>query len=156
MMTIRIPGAGTLQLHRLVCDYNGTLARDGVLLPGVETLLHELAFDIDIQVITADTFGTVEANMTGLPVTVYVLRPGDQAAQKADLVLENGADTVVALGNGRNDAEMLKAAALGICLVEAEGAAMKTMQAADIVCRSAVEALELLSIPKRLVATLRT
>jgi len=50
----------------------------------------------------------------------------------------------------------LKAGALGICIMEAEGTSVQALQAADIVCRSAVEAINLLLHPKRLVATLRT
>jgi len=50
---------------------------------------------------------------------------------------------------------MLRDAALGICLTEAEGACVQTLQAADIVCRSAKDALNLLLNPKRLIATLR-
>ena len=35
MIDVAIPGFGRLALEHLVCDYNGTLARDGVLLDGV-------------------------------------------------------------------------------------------------------------------------
>ena len=35
MLTISIPGGATLDIEHLVLDYNGTLAVDGVLLPGV-------------------------------------------------------------------------------------------------------------------------
>lgn len=51
---------------------------------------------------------------------------------------------------------MLRDAALGICIIEAEGGCIKTLQVADIICRSAKEALNLLLSPKRLIATLRT
>ncbi len=62
---------------------------------------------------------------------------------------------VVAIGNGRNDRMMLDAAALGIAVCGAEGAAAETLEAADIVVGRIVDALDLLLHPKRLVATLR-
>jgi len=50
---------------------------------------------------------------------------------------------------------MLREAVLGICIIESEGASSTAIQAADVVCRSASEALSLLLNPKRLIATLR-
>ena len=59
MQTIPIPDFGTLTLATIVCDYNGTLAVDGVFLPGVKEAINRIT-DIDIHVITADTFGRAE------------------------------------------------------------------------------------------------
>ena len=42
MISISIPGSGSLNLDHLVLDYNGTLAVDGVLLPGVKETLQSL------------------------------------------------------------------------------------------------------------------
>jgi soluble P-type ATPase len=62
----------------------------------------------------------------------------------------------LALGNGRNDRLMLQAAALGIALIQREGAAAQTLTSADLVCTSVLDALALLTTPKRLTATLRS
>ena len=43
MIDIDIPGFGEIHLSDLVCDYNGTLALDGALLPGVAEALSRLA-----------------------------------------------------------------------------------------------------------------
>jgi soluble P-type ATPase len=63
------------------------------------------------------------------------------------------------VGNGRNDQLMLKEAALGIAVILEEGAAAATLNAtlnaADVVCTHIVSALELLTNPLRLMATLR-
>ena len=69
--------------------------------------------------------------------------------------LELGADSVVAIGQGANDAGMLKAAALGICVMSAEGAAGDTLLAADIVVPDIATAFDLLDKPKRIIASLR-
>jgi soluble P-type ATPase len=51
MQTIPIPDFGILTLATIVCDYNGTLALDGVLWPGVKEAINRIT-DIDIHVIT--------------------------------------------------------------------------------------------------------
>lgn len=155
MLSISIPGFADLQLVDLVSDFNGTLAEDGRLLPGIREVLVALAADLRIHVVTADTHGTAARELRDLPVSMEVIPPADQAAAKRAFVERLGASGVVALGNGRNDREMLAAAALGIAVVQAEGAAPETLASADVVVPTAVEALELLRRPQRLVATLR-
>jgi soluble P-type ATPase len=51
---------------------------------------------------------------------------------------------------------MLRAARLGLVVVESEGAAGEAVMAADVVLPSIVDALDLLLHPLRLTATLRT
>lgn len=155
MLSISIPGFGELRLVDLVSDFNGTLAQDGRLLPGVADVLAALAATLKIHVVTADTHGGSARELQGLPVSLTVLAPGGEAAAKRVLVERLGASGVVALGNGRNDREMLAAAAVGIAVAQGEGAAPETIAAADVIVPTAVEALELLRHPRRLVATLR-
>jgi soluble P-type ATPase len=62
---------------------------------------------------------------------------------------------VVAIGQGANDAGMLREAGLGICVLSPEGTAVETLMNADLVASSIFEALELLEKPLRIVATLR-
>jgi soluble P-type ATPase len=50
---------------------------------------------------------------------------------------------------------MIEAAALGIAVVQAEGAAVETLLAADVAVASVLDALDLLAAPLRLAATLR-
>jgi soluble P-type ATPase len=68
MISVDIPGFGALELAHLVLDYNGTLAIDGRLLPGVADALLDLAPSLRIHVVTADTFGLAKAELAGLPV----------------------------------------------------------------------------------------
>jgi len=156
MLHYTIPGFGELNLEHLVMDYNGTLAVDGSLLPGVDELLVQLSKQLTLHVITADTFGVVKSEMSDLPVMVKVLPLDDQDKAKQDYVRQLGAEKSVALGNGRNDRLMLETAALGVALVLGEGASIKSVLAADIVCVSIIDALMLLTNPKRLTATLRS
>jgi len=81
--------------------------------------------------------------------------PGDEGEQKAAYVRDLGAERVVAIGHGANDADMLNCAALGICVLSPEGAARETLSAADLIVPDIFAALELLDKPLRIVATLR-
>jgi soluble P-type ATPase len=155
MLEIPIPGRTVLRLTNLVMDYNGTLAVDGRLLPGVGERLEALASKLDLHVITADTFGQAAIETASLPVALQIIGAGDQAMAKKALVESLGANAVVALGNGANDRLMLETAALGICVLLGEGAATPTLMASDVVVKSPVDALDLLLHPGRLAATLR-
>jgi soluble P-type ATPase len=155
-MHIDIPGYRTYDLHHLVLDFNGTLARDGVPLRYTYELLKILSEKLTIHVVTADTFGSVTEALNEFPCTITILSEFDQHLQKKAYAEKLGAQQVIAIGNGRNDREMLKIAALSIGVVNEEGAAKEVLQNVDILCRSIIDALELFIYPKRLVATLRT
>lgn len=155
MPVLDIPGFGELSLSRLVLDYNGTLALDGELLPGVAERLSALAEDYEIHVLTADTFGSVEKALSGLPCRVAVIPKGGEAASKLDYVKGLGAGNCACLGNGANDRLMLAEAAIGIALVQSECAAVAALTAADLTAPDIRSALDLFLNPKRLAATLR-
>ncbi len=156
MIAIDIPGFRALRLAHLVLDYNGTLAADGELLPGVAAAIAALAAQMHIHVITADTFGRAARELASLPVDLVITAATAQAEAKFDFVTALGADNVVAIGNGRNDRRMLEAAALGIALIQREGASAETLCGADVVATDVLHALDLLRRPQRLVATLRS
>lgn len=84
MISIPIPGFADLQLVDLVCDYNGTLAHDGRLLPGVRDALTALAPDLRIHVVTADTHGGAARELQDLPLAIHVIAPADQASAQTD------------------------------------------------------------------------
>lgn len=155
MIEIEIPGRMHLQLSHLVLDYNGTLAEDGELLDGVVEKLEALSINLQLHVITADTHGTVEQKLSGLPCRLHIIAPVEQDSLKAEYIGSLGAQEVVAVGNGRNDHLMLKNAALGIALMQKEGLAVAAFIDADIICGNILDALDLLLKPDRLRATLR-
>jgi soluble P-type ATPase len=156
MIRVEIPGYRSLSLAHLVMDYNGTLAVDGCLEGGVADALQRLAPQIDIHVVTADTFGLAADQLRDTPARLVVLPPGGQDVAKRDYIDRLGCSATVAVGNGRNDRLMLAAAEVGIAVLLREGAAVETLAAADIVCAGIVPALELLLHPLRLTATLRS
>jgi soluble P-type ATPase len=155
MIELNIPGRGVVKLEHLVCDVNGTLALDGQLLPDIPIRLRNLRDRLAIHLLTADTHGQQTAIDQQLGLQSVRISPGAEGAQKADYILRLGADTVVAIGQGANDAGMLKAAAVGICVLSPEGAAIETLLNADLVVPDIQNAFELLDKPLRIVATLR-
>lgn len=155
MIEIHIPSWSTIRAEHLVLDYNGTLAIDGVLIPGVKARLNELAKTITIHVITADTFGLARVGLEGIACKLVTAQNENQSQQKLDYIMALDPNRVVAVGNGFNDSLMLEHAALGIALVQGEGASARALQSADLVCPSIADALDLLLKPLRIDATLR-
>lgn len=156
MIDLDIPGFGAFSIIHLVLDYDGTLALNGSLLPGVREVLGMLAPLLEIHVITADTFGIAAQHLSGLPVELTIIPEVDQAEAKLEYVRNLGAASVIAIGNGRNDRKMLEAAAIGIFTVQKEGGSLRALSRADVITTNVLDALELLRYPKRLVATLRS
>lgn len=155
MIELIIPGRGTIQLKHLVCDVNGTLAVDGQLHEGLPRLLNSLQDRLEIHLLTADTHGKQGIIDRQLGLQAKRVQPGQEARQKADYIIQLGADNVVAIGQGANDVAMLEAAVIGIGILSVEGIAQRTLLAADILVPDIYAALELLDKPLRIVATLR-
>ena len=155
MIELNIPGRGMVQLEHLVSDVNGTLAVDGRLIDGVSRGLLALQDRVRLHLLTADTHGRQETIDQQLGMTAVRIPPGQEARSKAEYVERLGAERVVALGQGANDAGMLRQAAIGVCILSAEGAAVETLTAADLVVPDILSALGLLENPLRLVASLR-
>lgn len=155
MLSIDIPGHGVLELEYLLLDLNGTIAHDGALLPGVAAAIAELGRVLEVVLVTADTHGRGREIAEELAIELRVIERGREADSKLDLVDELGAEKVAAIGNGANDALMLRDAALGIAVVGGEGASGSAVAAADVVTTGIEAALGLLLEPPRLIATLR-
>jgi len=156
MIELQIPGRGIIELDYAVFDVNGTLAVDGQLIRGVEPLIAQLRGKLEVRLITADTHGKQAEIDRQLKFTADRLKPGGhEREQKAEYVHALGAQKVVAIGNGGNDVDMLKVAALGIAVIGHEGAAFEVLSAADVVTHTIFDAIGLLLFPKRLIATLR-
>ncbi len=155
MIELNIPGRGEIRLEHLVSDVNGTLAIDGILPEGLVKRLSALRDRLTLHLITADTHGRQAVIDQQLNLRAVRLQPGAEAEQKAEYVRRLGAEKVIAIGQGANDAAMLKEAAIGICVLSTEGTAVAALLAADIVVRDIFEALDLLEKPLRLVASLR-
>ncbi|MBS1126047.1 MAG: Haloacid dehalogenase domain protein hydrolase type 3 [Nitrospirae bacterium] len=155
MIKIDVPGLGQLEIQHFVTDFSGTLSEDGEVLPGVRERLNELSDSLKVHILTSDTFGRARKELEGVNCILHVLEGEGHTAQKEQYVLSLGPQFVVAMGNGNNDAGMLKAASLSIAVCLKEGCAVEAMKSSDILITSPLDAIDLLLNPKRLVATLR-
>lgn len=157
MLTIDIPGRESLEIRHLVLDYNGTIAVDGKLLPELRERLQALQKCLEIHVLTADTYGTVRAQCEPLGLHIETFPQGGAARCKAEIVERLAQDgPVCCFGNGYNDYEMFKSAALAVAILETEGLSPQLLNEADVLVRNAADAFDLLLLPDRLRATLRT
>ena len=151
-LSVPIPGRGELRLEHLLLDVNGTLTSRGVLIDDVESRIESLRKVLDIQLVSADTFGTLDAIAERLRVGAMRAATGED---KLRVLNEWGHDRSAVIGNGANDVLVLDAAALGFVILGPEGASTAALRSADVVCASAADALDLLLDPKALSATLR-
>ncbi len=155
MLKIAIPGGETIDLKYLVLDYNGTIACDGILLPQIADRLNCLANLFEIYIVTADTFGHCQEQCKGINAKVHILKSESGTQEKQQLIAQLGPEQTVSIGNGTNDKDMLAMAKLGIAVLGDEGLSLEALQQAKIVVRDVKDALDLLLIPKRLIATMR-
>jgi soluble P-type ATPase len=152
-LLLEIPGRAPLTLEFLLLDVNGTLSDRGELIDGVDERLAAVREQLEPRLLSADTFGTLGtiAERLALPAQTVAT-----AMDKLAVLSELGANRCVAIGNGSNDREMLAEAALGIAIIGPEGCSAPTLSACDLVCRSILDALDLLRDPRALAATLRS
>ncbi len=152
-MKFDIQNFGKFEIKNIVLDFNGTIAKDGKIKEKIPYYFQKLSKDFEIYIITSDTHGSAASQLQNLPVKLQILTSSNHTQEKAEFVkkLKN----TFAVGNGNNDSLMLKESTLGVCVIEDEGAAAKSIINADIITKSVYNALELLLNPKRITATLR-
>src|SRR6266436_1940598 len=152
MIRIDIPQRGIIELQHAVFDVNGTLAVDGIPIPGVVDRLKALGEHLSLHVLTAGTHGNIAELERVLGFPLHIITTGEE---KLYYVEQLGPASVIAFGNGMNDVGMLRLAAIGVAILAGEGVASGALQAADVLVSGPLEAIELLLQPKRLIATLR-
>ncbi len=155
MFSIEIPGYGKLELEHFVTDFSGTLSEDGHLLAGVKNKLKKLSALFNVHVLTSDTFGRARDELKDIQCMLHILQGGNHVVQKEQYIKKLGTEMVVALGNGNNDIQMLRAAKLGIAVCLKEGCSREAINASEIFVLSPIDAFDLFLKPKRLIATLR-
>lgn len=154
-MIIDIPGRNKIEIKNIVFDFNGTIAIDGCLIDNVSKMINELSDKIDFHVITADTYGSVEKELSTTKCKLVKIGQNQQDISKLNYLKELGEEYTICVGNGRNDKLMLKEAVLGIALIQDEGVYVESLMAADVACKSIHDVFAMLKKPNRLKATLR-
>lgn len=157
MIVLEIPGYPTIRIEHVTFDYNGTLAVDGFLIDGLKEKIVALSKrNVDVYILTADTFGLVKEQCEDLPVNIEIFSKDNISEKKKKFVEKIGPETNIAIGNGKNDREMFEKSKISIVVMGKEGCCVTSMLAADIVVNTPMDALDLLLNNGRMVATLRT
>jgi len=144
-----------LNLKYLLLDYTGTLSEHGKLMDCVKDKLKLLHSEFEkIFVLTADTFGTAREELKNLPVETKILKHPTSKG-KLKIVNELGPEYCVAIGNGNNDIDMLKASKLSFAVINKDGCNAKLIDYADIVFKSTCDALDALIDPRIIISLLR-
>ncbi len=154
-MKMDIPGYGILEIHHVVLDLNGTLAIDGEISRAVTAKIAELSKHFRVIVTSSDTYGNLQELAEHLGIEAYPLKSDNASEEKRELISFIGAQHTIAIGNGYNDAEMLKEAVIGICIIGKEGTHRKALENADIIVTCIEDALDCILKPKRIIANLR-
>lgn len=155
MIAINIPGREAIDASNIVFDYNGTLAVNGRMNQNTIDVLIRLKEIADVYILTADTYGTVKSECINLGVKVKTFPKEGAAIFKREIV-EKLPGKSICIGNGYNDIEMFKAAALSIGVIGEEGFSGKLLAYSDIVVNSIDDAFNLLFNTERIKATLRS
>lgn len=154
-MDINIPGVGSFHLQNVIFDLNGTLAVDGKISEDIRQRIKKLSRQYRVVIASSDIHNNLETLAKELGVEAHILKSGEIAPQKAELMRQMGADITIAVGNGSNDWQMLREAALGIVVIGKEGASTKALLNADVIVPGIEEAIDCILTPLRLIATLR-
>ncbi|MGH4122191.1 MAG: HAD family hydrolase [Clostridium sp.] len=154
-MEINIPGRSNLEIKNVVFDYNGTLAVDGIMSEDVKKMLISISRELNIYIITADTYGNVRTQCKSLPVNVETFSKGNATIYKKEFVEKIGGEYTLAVGNGLNDVEMLKKAALSIAILGEEGCSSQAIINSHITCKDIKEVFNMILKKDRIRATLR-
>ncbi len=152
MLTLEIPGNKTYRIKDLVLDFNGTIAIDGKLITGVKEKIQKLSKLLDIYVLTGDQHHNAEKVLHNLAINIKVVHG---KKEKIEFINSIGNNHIVYIGNGLIDTKALKKSAIGICVIEKEGASTKALLSSDIVTINILDALDLLLVPCRLICTLK-
>lgn len=157
-IVIDIPGVGRRVIRTVVSDYTGTLSCYGKLVPGAKSRLRKLLKLVDLEIITADSYGTARQQLKGIAVP-NMLKERRHDIEKRNFVKRFALRNVAAFGNGNNDRLLLHAVrqggGLAIAVDNGEGCALDALLHANIFVVGAVNALNLLLKPTACKATLR-
>lgn len=155
MLKYKIPGRKDIEIKNIVFDYNGTIAVDGNIIEGVEESLLKLSKYVKLYILTADTYGTVKDECKNIDAKILTFPRENAGKSKREIVKKLNGEKTICIGNGFNDIPMFKEAIISIAVIEGEGASGELLSQADIVTRSIIDAIKIISNENRMKATLR-
>lgn len=153
-MIYTIPGTGDVELTTIILDLNGTVTVGGKIVEGVHERIRKLK-DLGFTIIflTGNTRNNADELAKELGIEWIF---ADTAVEKKRAAETFDVDTLVSIGNGHIDEQLMKLARLRIVTLQAEGVHVQTLLHSDIVVPHINDALDLFIDPQRLIATLRS
>lgn len=155
MLLYEIPGRENIEIENIVFDYNGTIAVNGKLIQGVEEAINTLSKSLNVFILTADTYGTVEDQCKGIKAKILTFPRENAGESKRDIVKKLGSSKTVTIGNGFNDVPMFKEAILSIGIIEGEGMSGSLIMESDIVVGNIIDGINIVGNKNMVKATLR-
>jgi soluble P-type ATPase len=154
LITIQRPGQEPLEIDFVLIDFEGTLASDCRVHPKAKDKINLLSKRTKIYILAKGEKERVEESLRRVKAEIFYSPEGETSQRKLDLLCRLGPARTVAIGNGLDDASMIKEACLGICVIGKEGASVETIKHANVVVPNVIDALDFLLKPLRQKATL--
>lgn len=157
MKEIDIPNYGKLIIKNIIFDLNGTLQFKGKISEAVVNKIEQLKEFYNIYLLSADTRGNLKELAKKLNVSYIKINPKKitEAEAKNNELIKLNKDNTIVVGNGNNDALMLKNAVISITVLGEEGATVKSILNSDVVVPNPISALDFLLDEKIMSGTLR-
>lgn len=76
------------------------------MVQGVEEKLNQLARDMKVYILTADTFSKAASECKGIDAELIILQQPIGTREKEKFIEALGPQNVVAIGNGTNDCQL--------------------------------------------------
>lgn len=157
MRKIIIPYHGEITIKNVIFDINGTIQFKGHISEELVQKFEELKKFYNIFLVSSDTRGNLKniAKKLGVNFKKVNTQGINDAEAKNNELKKLGKEVTVAVGNGNNDALMLKNAILGIAILGSEGASTRSILNSDVVFTDVINAIEFLLDEKTMISTLR-
>jgi soluble P-type ATPase len=158
MRRINIPNYGVLTIKNILFDVNGTIQFKGMIADESIERFKELKKFYTVYLVSADTRGNLKEIAQKLNIEFIKIesRGMTEAEAKNNELMKLGKEVTIAIGNGNNDALMLKNALLGIVVVGREGLTTKCLMNSDVILPDISSVLDFLLDEKIMIATLRS
>jgi len=168
MISIERPGQSNSEIEFILIDFEGTLAIDRRVHPKAKDKVNLLSKRTKIYIFVNsptppfDKGGKggilakelIEERLRKVKAEIIYLAEGDSSRRKLDLLRQLGPTRCAAIGNGTDDATLMREAGIGICVIGREGASGQVVKNADLVFPDILDALDFLLKPLRQKSTL--
>lgn len=158
MRIFNIPNYGKITIENIIFDINGTLQFKGIISDDLILKFKELKKFYNIYLVSSDTRGNLDDIAIKLGVDYIRINSKEmsEAEAKNNELLKLGKDVTVVVGNGNNDALMLKNSILGLIIIGNEGATIKSIINSNVAFPDPLSAIDFLLDEKILIGTLRS